>query len=116
MSDITELLTGVINYLQAAPAVVLVVVALNLLGLVLKKTPLPNVLIPWVLIAVGILLTTMLAPLPEGRNPVLRLAVLGFLFACLAWLFHAALLRRLERFLPAFLRPEDEDKLQPPTP
>lgn len=109
MSDLLESVKGLTDYIQSAPPVLLIILALNGLGLVLKHTPLPNKFIPLAIVATGALLTIFLAPIPQGRNPNLLLAVMGFIFGLIAWLGHAVVLKRLEKFLPDAVRPADVD-------
>jgi hypothetical protein len=63
---------------------------------------------------VGALIMMSLAPVPEGRNPLILLGLMGWVFGVIAWLVHAIALRRLEKFLPGALDPEDDNKPQPP--
>lgn len=115
MNETLDFLTRIINYVQSAPAAILIILALNGLGLMLKKSALPNQIIPWVVAPMGIALTIFLAPMPVGRNPGLLLAVMGFLFGLIAWLAHSLILWRLEKFLPSgFLPEEGSDSNQPP--
>jgi len=112
--DLIDIFKQVAEQIQTAPPVLLIIFALNGLGLLLKKTALPNRLIPLSLCAVGITATALTLPLPLGRHPQVILGVMGFLFAVVAWLFHLTLLRRLEKFIPGFA--EDEQPPKPPTP
>jgi len=112
--DLIDVIKQVAEQIQTAPPVLLIIFALNGLGLLLKKTALPNRLIPSTLCVIGIATTVLTLPLPSGRNPQVILGVMGFLFAVVAWLFHLTLLRRLEKFIPGFA--EDEPPPKPPTP
>lgn len=107
MSEATDILKQMIDYVQTAPPVVLIILFLNAVGLMLKRSSLPNNAIPWVIVLIGAVLTSLLAPVPTGRNPMLLLALMGCLFGVIAWLAHALILRRLEKFLPAGFLPED---------
>lgn len=113
MNDILEGIKGATDYIQSAPLSVLTVIFLNGLGYGLKFIPwVPNRSIPLVLMLAGALVMMFLAPVPEGRNPLILLGLMGWVFGCIAWLVHAIALRRLEKFLPGGT-PEDE-KPQPP--
>ena len=117
MNEILEGVTSATDYIQKAPLAPLIILFLNALGYALKRAPfLPNRSIPLMLMLVGALLMMFLAPMPEGRNPLLLLGIMGFLFGCIAWLVHAIALRRLEKYLPGALDPEDENKPKPPQP
>lgn len=114
--DLIDILKQVAEQIQSAPPVLLLIFALNGLGLILKKSPLPNAWIPAVLCGVGIAVSVLTLPLPSGRNPQVILGVMGFLFAIVAWLFHLTLLRRLEKFLPGFAVDDPAKPTEPPKP
>lgn len=115
MNDILEGIKGATDYIQSAPLAPLIILFLNALGYGLKRVPfLPNRSIPLALMLAGALLMMFLAPVPPGRNPLLLLGLMGFLFGCIAWLVHAIALRRIEKYLPGEIDPED-DKPKPPT-
>lgn len=101
MNDILEGIKGATDYIQSAPLSVLTIIFLNGLGYGLKFTPfIPNRSIPLALMLVGALIMMTLAPMPAGRNPLVLLGLMGWIFGCIAWLVHAIVLRRLKKFLP----------------
>ena len=107
MNDILEGIKGATDYIQSAPLSVLTIIFLNGLGYALKFTPLPNRSIPLVLMLAGALVMMSLAPVPPGRNPLLLLGLMGWIFGCIAWVMHAVVLKRLEKLLPGGT-PDDE--------
>ena len=108
--DILETLKQLGNWVYEAPAVLLIIVALNALGFVLKSSPfVPNTWIRGILCVVGITLTLLLAPIPQGRNPYVMLGVFGFIFAVVAMFAHATLLKRAEKFFPGLFGEKPED-------
>lgn len=109
MNDILEGIKGAADYIQSAPLSVLTILALNALGYGIKFTPLPNRSIPLLLMLVGALIMMSLAPMPAGRNPMVLLGLMGWIFGAVAWLVHAVALKRLEKLLPGGT-PEDTDK------
>lgn len=116
LTEAMDLIKQLVDYVQSAPAAILIIIALNGIGLLLKKSLLPNQLIPWVVVFVGVALTVALAPIPSGRNPMTLLAVMGFIFGLIAWLAHNLILWRLEKFLPAGFLPGDGSKTNNQTP
>lgn len=113
MNDILEGIKGAAEYIQSAPLSVLTIIFLNGLGYGLKFIPwIPNRSIPLALMLCGALIMMSLAPVPEGRNPLVLLGLMGWIFGVIAWLVHAVVLRRLEKFLPGG-DPEASDKNQP---
>ena len=113
MNDILEGIKGATDYIQSAPLSVLTILFLNGLGYALKFLPfVPNRSIPLALMLCGALVMMFLAPLPEGRNPLVLLGLMGWIFGCVAWLVHVMILRRLEKFLPG--SGSEEQTNQPP--
>lgn len=111
MNDILDGIKSAAEYIQSAPLSVLTILALNALGYGIKFTPLPNRSIPLVLMLAGAVIMMTLAPLPPGRNPLVLLGLMGWIFGAVAWLVHAVALKRLEKFLPGGT--PDNDKNQP---
>lgn len=118
LSIINELMAQV----QKAPYSLLVILGLNLIGVVLKMIPhIPNYIIPMTLMLV-------LGPLamiaegnngtvnPEMRYPIAIFIVQGVIFGFVAWVLHAAVLKRFEKYLPAGLLGEPEPIEKPPNP
>lgn len=87
--------------LVAAPAHLLVLVVLLVVGVMIKISPVPNRWIPWVLMGIGIgLYPQLAAPTavhPDLRNPTVVLAIYGFLLAVGSIVLHM-LLRKIEKF------------------
>lgn len=93
--------TSLWSQLVAAPAHLLVLVVLLVVGVMIKISPVPNPWIPWVLIGLGTVLYPQLAS-PTAvhhdlRNPTVVLAIYGFLLAVGSIVLHM-LLRKLEKF------------------
>jgi hypothetical protein len=115
VKEILDGIKGATDYIQSAPLSVLTVIFLNGLGYGLKFTPfIPNRSIPLALMLAGALIMMFLGPVPEGRNPMVLLGLMGWIFGCIAWLMHAVLLRRIEKFLPG--QEPEEKKTPPPQP
>jgi hypothetical protein len=113
MNDILEGIKAAAEYIQSAPLSVLTIIFLNGLGYSLKFVDLiPNRFIPITIMFAGAIVMMTLAPVPEGRNPVILLGIMGWIFGCIAWLVHAVALRRLEKYLPGGT-PENETKTKP---
>ncbi len=89
--------------LTHAPSHLLLLLALLPFGILIKRSPIPNGFIPWVLIGVGAvvypLFTSAKNISPEFENPKLILAIYGGLLGVGAMVLH----RVLER-LPLFKR------------
>lgn len=101
MNDVLEGIKGAADYIQSAPLSVLTILFLNALGYALKFLPfIPNRTIPLALMVAGALVMIFIAPVPTGRNPMVLLGLMGWIFGCIAWLVHAIVLRRIEKFLP----------------
>jgi hypothetical protein len=112
MNEILEGIKSATDYIQSAPISVVTIIFLNGLGYGLKFIPwIPNRAIPLALMLCGALTMMFLAPVPTGRNPLVLLGLMGWIFGCIAWVAHAVVLRRLEKFLPGN---EPEDDKQPP--
>jgi hypothetical protein len=115
VNDILQGIKSAADYIQSAPLSVLTIIFLNGLGYALKYlTFIPNRSIPLALMLAGALVMMFLAPVPEGRNPLVLLGLMGWIFGCIAWATHAVILKRIEKFLPGG-DPEASDKNQPPT-
>jgi hypothetical protein len=102
MDTINDLLAQI----QKAPVSLLVIVALNLLGLVLKMVPrFPNGWIPLCLLILGAAAMVKVGDIgsvgPTVRFPEVVLAIIGMIYGFVAWLLHATVLKRLEKLLPA---------------
>lgn len=120
-----DVITELLDALGSSNAKVLCILALNILGLVLKKTPrFPNGWIPLALMAAGALVFPFVAENPAVadpaiRNPLARLVLTGFLLGAFAWILHDKLLRKFEKFLPAGFFDEasgdDKNPTPPPT-
>lgn len=93
--------TSLWSQLVAAPAHLLVLLVLLVVGVMIKISPLPNRWIPWVLILIGVVLYPKLASPKaihqELRNPQVVLAIYGFLLAVGSIVLHM-LLRKIEKF------------------
>jgi hypothetical protein len=103
-----DTLTDLLNQIQKAPVSLLVIVALNLIGLVLKLVPrFPNGWIPLCLLILGAGAMVGVGDVssvgPGVRFPEITLAIIGIIYGFVAWLLHATLLKRLEKFVPAGL-------------
>ena len=92
-----------------APAWLLLVLALNLLGVFLQATPLfPmqwNKFIGVLLALLGMMLTPLIVPLdifpPSQPHPKILLTILGFIFGISAWFLHGLIFQRLvKKYLP----------------
>lgn len=111
MNELFESIKAAVEYIQTAPLSVLTILFLNALGYGLKFLPwVPNRIIPLVLMLAGAAVMVFLAPVPAGRNPLVLLGLMGWIFGCIAWLVHAVALRRLEKYLP-----KDPSDDEPPT-
>lgn len=114
MNDILEGIKSATDYIQSAPLSVVTILFLNGLGYGLKFLPvIPNRSIPLALMLCGALVMMSLAPLPPGRNPMILLGLMGWIFGCIAWLVHVIILRRLEKFLPG--NSSGDEPKTPPT-
>lgn len=108
MSSIGEgikLATSVVEQMQSWPSAVLLGVCLVILGWVLKMMALfPNRAIPAVVLLTGTLVNLFIGDTgkvdPSQRHPEIILAMWGFCVAFGAWMAHALLLKRFEKFLP----------------
>lgn len=107
-----------------APSHLLLLLVLLLFGILIKKSPTPNWLIPWVLIGIGAFgypfLTTASNVDPAFPNPILVLRLYGGLLGIGAIVSHK-FLRKSEIFcsiegsiVNAFR--DDEEKTKPPEP
>lgn len=115
MSDILDGIKTAADYIQSAPLSVLTIIFLNGLGYGLKFIPwIPNRSIPLALMLAGALVMMTLAPVPEGRNPLVLLGLMGWVFGCIAWIVHAVALRRLEKFLPGGAPENDNNNQEKP--
>lgn len=111
MNDILEGIKGATDYIQSAPLSVLTIIFLNGLGYGLKFMPwIPNRSIPLALMLCGALIMMFLAPVPQGRNPLVLLGLMGWIFGCIAWATHAIVLRRLEKFIPGMAGDDNDNK------
>lgn len=107
--ELVEGIQGVWDRIVSMPGHLLLVLVLNVLGFVLKHTPVPNRFIPLVIIIVGTVVHPAIASPgtvgPDFRNPTMVLALYGFLLGALAWTLHSVAFRHLEKFLPKWLQP-----------
>ena len=65
LGTIAKVITSLFNQVQAAPSHLLCILALFALGIFLKRSPIPNILIPWILIGLG---TVLYPALVSARN------------------------------------------------
>ncbi|MEI8289573.1 MAG: hypothetical protein WCH99_08865 [Verrucomicrobiota bacterium] len=101
--DIIKGITEIGSSILHAPAWVLLVLALNLLGIFLQATPiLPNrfnFLIGYLLLVLGMILTPLIVPKtffpPEQPNPIILLVIVGMIFGIVAWLLHGLIVQRV---------------------
>lgn len=101
--DIIKDITEIGGWLLKAPAWLLLVLALNLLGVFLQATPvLPdrfNKFIGLLLAALGMMLTPLIVPAsifpPEQPNPKVLLVIIGFIFGIAAWFLHGLIFQRV---------------------
>lgn len=108
-----DTINDLVGQIAKAPITLLLILALVIVGYVLKSIEsIPNKFIPLILMALGAVAMAFLgdtgAVNPETRYPVAVLAVQGVIFAFVAWLLHAQILKR---FMPAgSLLEEQKDK------
>lgn len=114
-----SLLTDGIKALYGAPAWMLLALVINVLGLVLKWSAIPNKRIPIICVLAGGLLFPFVGSVdgitPPPRYPMVTLAEMGMIISLGAWLLHGLLLKRFEKFLPAWVLEDDATTTQPPT-
>ena len=96
---------SVIEQMQAWPSAVLLGICLIILGGVLKTLALfPNRAIPAVVLVCGTGVNLLIGDAgqvdPAQRHPEIILAMWGFCVAFGAWMTHALLLKRFEKYLP----------------
>lgn len=105
-----KIFTSLWAQVESAPSHVLLFLALIPFGILIKRSPLPNWLIPWVLVLVGTIVYPLLASpkniSPDIQHPYLVLGIFGFLLGVAALISHvvlekAAWFRRVERALIA---------------
>lgn len=110
-----ELIENLITRLFSLGPEALVVVLILVTGLALKKSPIPNVWIPAIVVPLGVAVYPFLAS--DGRMPhTLELSTNGMVVAKLTyamilsfgtWALHHYILKHAERFIPG-LKKEDE--------
>ena len=121
METILTSAQGVLETLLKMPSILLYALALNVVGWVLKRTPLDNRHIPLVLIALSAIGMPFLLPTtPPGEvastvtYPVLadwvRRVSIGLVLGLLAWAAHATLLKHLEKLFPGLSGRTNEEE------
>lgn len=122
-SDAAKIASSLWEQLINAPAHLLLLVVLMFLGMIIKKSPLPNYWIPWFIVAAGVVTYPFLASPqnvdPSYPNPTFVLHIYGGLLGGGAIVAHV-LLRKFEWFCSierAFVNSfrDDEDRIQPPS-
>lgn len=111
-----EEITALVKQIANAPAWLLVIIVLNVIGFVLKGIDvIPNKLIPLILVALGGFSMWWLGGNslvnPEVENPWRWLVVQGIIFGFAAWALHGMFLKKLETYIPGF-----KEQTRPPTP
>lgn len=118
-TDIINTLSGVWNQITSAPAHLLLVLLLNVIGLALKKAPfIRNEWIPCIVLTLGTVLYPLLvSPTLEQhqqfRHPLLVLVIYGFLLGAMALVLHRMLLKKFGKFINGLFA---DDPDQPKTP
>lgn len=117
--DLT-LFTDGIKALYAAPSWLLLALVVNVIGLLLKSQGwIPNKRIPLICVAIGAILFPFVGSVdgitPAPRYPMVTLAEMGMIISLGAWLLHGLLLKRFEKFLPAWVLEDEKPEVKPPT-
>jgi hypothetical protein len=111
IDPILNTISSLWDRITSAPIHLLLILALNALGVLLKRVPqIPNHVIPLILIGLATVGYPLLAGPgtvnPESRHPQVVLGIFGFLLGFGAWLLHLFLLKHAEKYLPTWLRGE----------
>lgn len=122
-NDFVKIASSIWEQLIHAPAHLLLLVVLMFLGMIIKKSPLPNYWIPWFIVVAGVVTYPFLASPqnvdPSYPNPTFVLHIYGGLLGIGAIIAHV-FLRKLKWFAAierAFVNSfrDDEDRILPPT-
>lgn len=111
IEPVITLITSLWDRVTHAPAHLLLMLVLNIIGAVLKRIPeVSNRVIPLWLMALGTLGYSLMASpgsvSPDVRNPWLVLAMFGFVLGFGAWMLHVFIFRKLGQHLPEWLKKE----------
>lgn len=112
----SQFATAVVHQIQSWPSAVLLGACLIILGWMLKSARfMPNKYIPFILLSVGTVSNLAIGDIskvdPTQRNPQVILAMWGFCVAFAAWMSHALILKRFEKFLPIINGNDQSDQL-----
>lgn len=104
MEDAIKTATVLWDYVTKMPEHLLLILVLNVIGMLLKRTPgVPNKMIPALLVLLGACLYPMIGKpgqiSPELRNPTAMLAIYGVLLGFAAWLIHVAVLKNHAHYI-----------------
>lgn len=114
MTAILQSLQTALEYLWNAPAWMLLLIVLNLLGVFLQWLPtFPNKLIPVVLVVVGVVLLELTVDPATIKNPNPRVVIgmVGSILAAIAYGLHFALIAAWNKWSVTQQQPE----IKPPT-
>ena len=94
MTDISD----IISQISTAPVGLLIVLAVNVLGYLLKASAIPNAFIPPSGAILAVLGNVFMGDpgkcAPYLRHPETQLAFVGLVYWAAAWMFHAQILKR----------------------
>jgi hypothetical protein len=119
IESVTNTFSGVWGQITGAPAHLLLALLLNVIGYMLKRTPIvKNDWIPWIIILLGtalypLLVSPTLEQYQKYSHPWLILMIYGFLLGTMALVLHRILLKRFGVLLNGLFADDPE---QPKTP
>lgn len=105
LANITETVAGAVKQMQQWPVALLIIAVLIVAGSSLKIIGFfPNRFIPISVIALGGIGNGFLGDISsvssQQRHPLAVLVLQGIMLGFVAWILHASLLKRFEKFIP----------------